>query len=78
MTDFSYPVGMLMFVELYRTLGPERFDRAYREFFQQYRGRGATTAQLIATFGQSSPDAERVFAEWMRSAQWSARLSRQP
>jgi hypothetical protein len=71
MTDYSYSVGMLMFVELYRTLGPEKFDRAYREFFQRYRVRGATTAQLIATFGE----ADRVFEEWMTTTKWSTRLS---
>jgi hypothetical protein len=74
MTDYSYSVGMLMFDALYRALGPETFDRAYRDFFQRYRTRGATTAQLIAAFHQIAPASDGVFEEWMTTARWSSRV----
>jgi hypothetical protein len=75
MTDYSYSVGMLMFAALYRTLGPETFDRAYREFFQRYRLTGATTAQLVETFHQTSPKGDRVFEEWLTTTRWFGRLT---
>ena len=50
LTTLSYPVGALTFYSLYKTLGADAFDRAYRDFFQQYRERGATSQGLIAAF----------------------------
>lgn len=74
LTTLSYPVGALTFYSLYKTLGTDAFDRAYREFFQQHRERGATSQDLIAAFKRADPASERIFAEWFSTTRWYARL----
>jgi hypothetical protein len=75
LTGLSYSVGMAMFYALYQALGPDAFDRAYRSFFQKYKIAGGTTADLIAAFHSVSPAADRIFAEWLTTTRWYARLS---
>ncbi len=75
LTDRSYTVGLLMFYALYRVLGADGFDRAYRSFVQQYRDTGATTAALVAAFRRESPSSEAIFAEWLTTAHWYSRLA---
>lgn len=75
LTDQSYSVGMLMFYALYQVLGQESFDRAYAGFFQQYRSKGATTADLIAAFRTSSPKSDRILQDWLLTTRWYSLLS---
>ena len=75
LTDRSYSVGMLMFYALARTLGAETFDRAYREFFQQHRDSGATTADLVAAFRKASPRSAPVLDDWLLTPRWYHRLA---
>jgi aminopeptidase N len=75
LTDRSYSVGMLMFYALAQTLGAEGFDRAYRGFFQQYRDRGATTADFVAAFRRASPKSDRVLSDWLLTTRWYRRLA---
>src|SRR5262249_21005746 len=49
LTDRSYSVGFLMFHQLYRLMGPDSFDRAYREYFQTHQQNGGTTRELADT-----------------------------
>ena len=74
LTTLSYPVGALTFYSLFKTLGPDAFDRAYREFFRQYRERGAASQDLIAAFKRVDPASERIFADWFSTTRWYARL----
>lgn len=75
LTDRSYSVGMLMFYTLFRVLGPDAFDRAYRNFFQEHRATGATIADLVAAFRGASPLSERIFDDWLFSTRWYSRLA---
>jgi hypothetical protein len=75
LTDLSYSVGMAMFYALYKTLGADAFDKAYREFYQQHRAAGATSAQLIAAFNAASPASDAIFTEWFTTTKWYSRLS---
>jgi hypothetical protein len=75
LTDRSYTVGLLMFYALYRVLGPDAFDRAYRSFVQQYRDSGATTADLMAAFHRESPASDPIFADWLTTTRWYSRLA---
>jgi len=76
LTALSYQVGALTFYSLYKTLGADAFDRAYREFFRQYRDRGATSQDLIAAFNRVDPASERIFADWFSTTRWYTRLAR--
>ena len=75
LTGRSYSVGMLMFYALHELMGPEGFNRAYREFFQRYRTSGATTADLVAVYRRADPRSERVFSDWLFTTRWYGRLS---
>ena len=75
MTGLSYSAGMAMFYALYKTLGAESFDRAYRAFFQQHRATGGTTADLIAAFHNENAASDRIFAEWYSSTVWYRRVN---
>jgi hypothetical protein len=75
LTGRSYSVGMLMFYSLHELMGPDRFNRAYREFFQRYRTSGATTAELVAAYRRAEPRSERVFRDWLYTTRWYGRLS---
>jgi hypothetical protein len=75
LTDRSYSVGFLMFYTLYQVLGGEHFDQAYRHFVEQYRDSGATTAELEVAFHRESPLSDAVFADWLATTRWYARLS---
>lgn len=74
-TGLSYQVGALMFYALYKTMGPDTFDRAYRDFFQQHRARGGTSAELVAAFRRADRKSERVFTDWFSTTQWYTRLA---
>ena len=76
LTDRSYQVGLLMFYLLYRLLGADAFDRAYRAFVLQYRDTGATTADLLATFARESPSSgQPIFDDWLMTTRWYSRLA---
>lgn len=75
LTGRSYSVGMLMFYALHELMGPDGFNRAYREFFQRYRTSGATTADLVAVFRRAEPRSDRVFNDWLLTTRWYGRLS---
>lgn len=75
LTDRSYSVGMLMFYALFRVLGPDAFDRAYRNFFQEHRDNGATIADLVAAFRGASTRSDRIFADWLFTTRWYSRLA---
>jgi hypothetical protein len=75
MTGLSYQVGALLFHALYRTLGPERFDRTYREFLQQSRARGASSAELLTAFRRADPRSDPILADWFSTTQWYVRLA---
>ncbi len=75
LTDRSYSVGMLMFYALSQTLGSDAFDRGYRGFFQQYRDKGATTADLVAALRRASPKSERILKDWLLTTRWYTRLA---
>jgi hypothetical protein len=66
---------MLMFYALYRTLGADRFDRAYRSFLGPRRATGGSTADLVAAFRGESRRVDPIFADWLESARWLARLA---
>ena len=70
LTDRSYTVGLLMFYALYRLLGADAFDRAYRAFVLQYRDTGATTAALVAAFHREDPSSDAIFADWLTTTRW--------
>lgn len=74
LTDLSYSVGAVMFYALYATLGPDDFDRAYREFYQRFRDSSATSADLVAAFHGVNPAADRVFGDWFLTTRWYTRL----
>jgi hypothetical protein len=74
MTDDSYSVGMLMFYTLYQVMGAERFDRAYRDFYQGHREGGGSTAQLAAAFTAADPASGPVLHDWLLTTRWYARL----
>lgn len=73
-TGLSYSVGFLMFYALHAVLGAHAFDRAYRGFFQRYRERGASTADLSAAFRAADPRSERILSDWLFTTRWHARL----
>ena len=73
-TDRSYAVGMFLFTLLYRVLGPDRFDRAYRSFFQSHQGEGATPQDLVAAFRAVDPRSEAIFHDWLLTTRWHRRL----
>jgi hypothetical protein len=75
LTDRSYTVGLLMFYALYRVLGADAFDRAYRGFFLKYRDTGASAAELAAAFHRESPACDAIFADWLTTTRWYARLA---
>jgi hypothetical protein len=74
LTDLSYTVGQVMFYALYRTLGPDAFDRAYRDYFGRYRDTGGTAADLIATFHRVDPASDQIFRDWYATTTWFDRL----
>ena len=74
LTDLSYSVGAAMFYALYRALGADQFDRAYRVFYQRYKDSSATSADLMTAFHDVDPSADRIFDEWFRTTRWYARL----
>ena len=74
LTDDSYTVGMLMFYSLYQVLGAARFDSAYGAFYQQYREKGATTADLAAAIRSADPASAPLLQDWLVTARWYARL----
>jgi dienelactone hydrolase len=74
-TGLSYQVGAIMFYALHRTMGAERFDRAYREFYQAHRQGGATGADLVAAFRRADPRATPILADWYSTTRWYARLT---
>jgi aminopeptidase N len=76
MTDLSYSVDMILFYSLYRTLGPETFDRAYRDFFQRHRDRGARTADLVAAFRNAAPASGPILDDWLLTTAWYPELLR--
>ena len=73
LTDLSYSVGALMFDTLYRSLGPQAFDRAYRDFFQRHRLSGGTNRERVASFERVNPGSRRIFADWLYSTRWYQR-----
>jgi hypothetical protein len=73
-TDLSYSVGFLMFYALHGLLGDEAFDRAYRDYFQRNRERGATTVDLAKAFRDADPRSERVLSDWLSTTRWYSRL----
>src|ERR1019366_8750189 len=75
LTDRSYSVGMLMFYALFRVLGPDAFDSAYRDFFQEHRDNGAGIADLVAAFRRASSKSDRIFADWLFTTRWYSRLA---
>jgi len=75
LTDLSYSVGEAMFYTLYQVLGAERFDRAYRDFFQTYKEAGAGSTDLVAAFHRTDPRSDAILADWFTTAGWYARLS---
>jgi peptidase M1-like protein len=74
-TDHSYSVGLLMFYALSRTMGEERFDRAYREYFQEHRSAGGSLDELVAAFERADPATGTIFHEWLTTTRWYDRLS---
>jgi hypothetical protein len=75
LTDYSYSVGMAMFYALYKTLGAENFDRAYRSYYQQHRATSGTSAELLAAFHDVNPASDRIFTEWFSTTRWYGRLT---
>jgi hypothetical protein len=73
LTDLSYGVGTFLFYSLYQTLGPDTFDRTYRDLFQRHRS-GVTSAELIAAFRHASPKSQRILADWFSTTRWYTRL----
>ena len=75
LTDYSYSVGMAMFYALFKTPGPESFDKAYRSYYQQHRVMGGTSAELVAAFHDMDPRSDRIFADWFSTTKWQSRLA---
>ena len=59
---------------LFSTLGSDDFDRAYRDFYQQFRDSSATSAELLAAFHRVNPAADRIFQDWFLTTRWYTRL----
>jgi hypothetical protein len=76
LTDYSYSVGMAMFYALFKTLGTESFDKAYRGYYQQHRAAGGTSAELVAAFHDVDPRSDRIFADWFSTTKWHSRLAK--
>jgi hypothetical protein len=74
-TDQSYRAGFLMFCALYRVMGSASFDRAYRGYFQENKGRGGTLKGLRDAFQSENAASSAVFADWLTSTRWYDRLS---
>lgn len=75
-TDLSYGTGALMFYALYRTLGPDAFDRALASWFREYRASGSTTPQFVTAMeAAGGPELEPLFRDWLETARWYQRLS---
>jgi hypothetical protein len=75
MTDWSYGVGQLMFALLEKVVGPERFREIVGGFYQRYKESGATTADFLSfAKARGGAPVERLFAEWLTSTRWLARL----
>lgn len=73
-TDRSYGVGLLLFRSLQVVMGTDRFDRAYRRFWEQH-GAGGRVSDLVATFHAESPATDAVFRDWLTSTNWYRRLA---
>jgi len=74
MTDFSYGAGLLLFFALDKVLGPETFNRAYRDYLQAHPN-GGSTEELAAAFRSSGTAAEPILQEWLFTPRWHARLA---
>jgi aminopeptidase N len=74
MTDESYTTGMLMFYTLYEVQGGERFDQAYRDFFQAHQAHGSSTSEMAGAFRAAGGGSERILSDWLWTTHWHARL----
>ena len=75
MTDWSYPVGRLMFAALNQALRDETFDRALRRHYQAHKTSGTTTDDFVRAFVDvGGPVAQRIFDDWLESTAWVKRL----
>lgn len=74
LTDLSYSVGAVTFYALYTVLGPDDFDRAYRDFYQRFKDSSATSADLAAAFHDVNPQADKILEDWLLTPRWYARL----
>ncbi|MCG3771366.1 MAG: hypothetical protein JW384_02552 [Nitrosomonadaceae bacterium] len=75
LTDFSYPVGCLMFWALFKALGKSEFDTLLGGYFSTYRESGSTTAQFVDCLRtHSRVDLQPLFDEWLYTTRWADRL----
>ena len=74
-TDRSYSIGLLMFYALSRTMGEERFDRVYHEYFQEHQSAGGSLDELVAAFERADPATTTIFHDWLTTTRWYDRLS---
>ena len=74
LTDLSYSVGAVMFYTLYRVLGPDDFDRAYRDFYQRFQDSSATSADLVAAFHGVNAAIDKIFEDWFLTTRWYPRM----
>lgn len=63
-----------MFYVLHEVMGPEKFDSAYRAFFQQHRETGARSLDLIAAFRRADSRSDRILEDWYFTTRWYSRL----
>ncbi|MCR4341582.1 MAG: hypothetical protein NUW01_17035 [Gemmatimonadaceae bacterium] len=76
MTDWSYSVGSLMFYSLYRLVGHDAFSRIIGNFYRQYAGTGANTADFVRLAKQTSrTDLTAFFDDWLYSTRWTEVVS---
>jgi hypothetical protein len=74
MTDLSYGTGLALFYALDRVLGPDEFNRVYREYFQSHQS-GGSTDELAAAFRSVGPVTEPILQDWLFTSRWYSRLS---
>ncbi len=71
LTDWSYPLGFLMFAALEKEIGRQALDASLRAYVQDRVRTGGTTRQLVETIEQgTSKNLQPFFDRWMFTTTW--------
>ena len=79
LTDYSYRVGGMYFQILERLIGREQLLSRYREYFQQHKQSGGSTAQLFAVLrAGGGRSVESLTRDFITSAAWLEAVRQAP